>query len=273
MNRSFGGGLVIALALLALQLSLATGQLNAQEEGEKKAEDGKGNAAESPPSTKASLIDQSLLLGMPLNGRSYTQLVTLDAGVSDPSSASASRGVTSANLTFSGSRSSSNSYLLDGTNIMDAQNRVPLSAAGVQLGSDSVFEVQVFSANYGPEYGRGNGGVLNSISRSGSNEFHGTFFEYLRNNKLEHRNFFGPDPPAFKSNQIGFTRSGPVQEGKAYFMGSYEAMRDRLNQVQVDFYPDVEARQGIITDASGRTIRTVQVNPRVKPYLDLMHLP
>src|SRR5262249_61327672 len=102
INRSFGGGLVIELALLALQLSLVTGQLNAQEEGEKKAENGKG-AAESPPSATASLIDQSLLVGMPLNGRSYTQLVTLDAGVSDPSSASASRGVTSANLTFSGS--------------------------------------------------------------------------------------------------------------------------------------------------------------------------
>src|SRR5262245_53280636 len=275
MNRSFGGGLVIALALLALQLSLATGQLNAQEEGEKKAEGGKGSAAESPPSTKASLIDQSLLLGMPLNGRSYTQLVTLDAGVSDPSSASASRGVTSANLTFSGSRASSNSYLLDGTNIMDAQNRVPLSAAGVQLGSDSVFEVQVFSANYGPEYGRGNGGVLNSITRSGSNEFHGTFFEYFRNSKLDARNFFDltPDPPPFKRNQFGFTLSGPVRKGKTYFMGSYEAMHDRLNDTQVDYFPDEEARHGIITDASGRPIRSVEVNPRVKPYLDLLPLP
>ena len=89
-----------------------------------------------------------------------------------------------ANLTFSGSRASSNSYLLDGTNIMDAQNRVPLSAAGVQLGSDSVLEVQVFSANYGAEYGRGNGGVLNSITRSGSNEFHGTFFESLLSGEI-----------------------------------------------------------------------------------------
>src|SRR2546422_5587563 len=249
-------------------------QLMAQDT-EKSATDGKGSAEESSPSTKASLIDQSLLVGMPLNGRSYTQLVTLDAGVSDPSSASASRGVTGANLTFSGSRSSSNSYLLDGTNIMDAQNRVPLSAAGVQLASDSVLEVQVVSANYGAEYGRGNGGVLNSITRSGSNEFHGTFFEYFRNSKLDARNFFdrGSDPPPFKRNQFGFTLSGPVRKGKTYFMGSYEAMRDRLNQSQVDYYPDAEARQGIITDASGRTIRTVQVNPRVKPYLDLMPLP
>ena len=274
MDRSFSHGLVIAPALLALQLCLPAGQLKAQG-AETGAKDGKDSAAESSSSGKTTLIDESLLVGMPLNGRSYTQLVTLDAGVSDPSSASASRGTTSATLTFSGSRSTSNSYLLDGTNIMDAQNRVPLSAAGVQLGSDSVFEVQVFSANYGPEYGRGNGGVLNSISRSGSNEFHGTFFEYLRNSKLDARNFFDlrSDPPPFKRNQFGFTLSGPVRKEKTYFMGSYEAMRDRLNQTQVDFYPDAEARQGIITDASGRTIRTVEVNPRVKPYLDLMHLP
>src|SRR5438309_937135 len=273
MDRLFGRGLIIAIAVVALQLSLLVEQPMAQD-GEK-AKDDKGSAAESSPSAKASLIDQSLLVGMPLNGRSYTQLVTLEAGVSDPSSASASRGVSGANLTFSGSRSSSNSYLLDGTNIMDAQNRVPLSAAGVQLGSDSVLEVQVFSANYGAEYGRGNGGVLNSITRSGSNEFHGTFFEYFRNSKLDARNFFDRDstPPPFKRNQFGFTLSGPVRIGKTYFMGSYEAMRDRLNQTQVDYYPDAQARQGIITDASGHTIRTVQVNPHVKPYLDLMPLP
>src|SRR5438093_2114350 len=274
MDRSFSRGLVIALALLALQFLLPVMQLSAQD-SEKKPTDGKGSAEERSPSAKASLIDESLLVGMPLNGRSYTQLVTLDAGVSDASSASASRGVTSANLTFSGSRSSSNSYLLDGTNIMDAQNRVPLSAAGVQLGSDSVLEVQVFSANYGAEYGRGNGGVLNSITRSGSNEFHGTFFEYLRNSKLDARNFFDRDlaPPPFKRNQFGFTLSGPVRKGKTYFMGSYEAMRDRLNQTQVDYYPDAEARQGIITDASGHTIRTIPVSTRVKPYLDLMPFP
>ncbi len=274
MDRSFNRELVIGLALLVLQLFLPIMQVMAQDTG-KSATDGKGSAEESSPGAKPSLIDESLLVGMPLNGRSYTQLVTLDAGVSDPSSASASRGVTSANLTFSGSRSTSNSYLLDGTNIMDAQNRVPLSAAGVQLGSDSVFQVQVFSANYGPEYGRGNGGVLNSITRSGSNEFHGTFFEYLRNSKLDSRNFFdrGAGPPPFKRNQFGFTLSGPVRKEKTYFMVSYEAMRDRLNQTQVDYYPDADARRGIITDASGRTIRTVPVNPRVKPYLDLMPLP
>ena len=71
--------------------------------------------------------------------------------MSDPSSASASRGVSGGGLTVSGSRSSSNTFLMDGTNMMDFQNRPPRSAAGVQLGSDAVLEVQVFSTNYGPE--------------------------------------------------------------------------------------------------------------------------
>jgi len=270
-----GRGWPIALAFWTLVLFfLRTAELNAQEP-ETSTKNSKAGVKESDPTARPNLIDESLLAGLPLNGRSYTQLVTLEAGVSDPSSASSSRGVSGGGLTFSGSRSSSNNFLLDGTNIMDSQNRMPRSAAGVQLGSDSVLQVQVFSANYGPEYGRNNGGLMNSITRSGSNEFHGTFFEYFRHSKLDARNFFdrGPNPPPFKRNQFGFTLSGPVRKGKTYFMVSSEGLRDRLNETKVDNFLDAEARQGIITDASGRTIRTVEVNPRVKPYLDPKVMP
>ncbi|MCZ6752043.1 MAG: carboxypeptidase-like regulatory domain-containing protein, partial [Acidobacteria bacterium] len=164
-------------------------------------------APETSSSTTANLIREDQLIGLPLNGRSYSQLATLQAGVSDTSAASGSRGVGGGSLTVAGGRSTSNTFLLDGTNIMDTGNRVPRSAAGVQLGLDSVLQVQVFSANYGPEYGRNSGGVMNSISRSGSDEFHGSFFEYFRNSKLDARNFFdrGPNPPPFKRNQFGFT--------------------------------------------------------------------
>ena len=113
---------------------------------------------------------------------------------------------------------------------MDTENQMPRSAAGVQLGSDAVLQVQVFSANYGAEYGRTSGGVLNSLTRSGTNEIHGTLFEYLRNSKLDARNFFddGPEPPPFKRNQFGFVLSGPIRKDNTYIMGSFEAMRDRL---------------------------------------------
>ncbi len=230
---------------------------------------------ESSSATKASLIDESLLVGLPLNGRSYTQLVTLEAGVSDTSAASASRGTTGGNLTVSGGRSYSNSFLLDGTVIMDTGNRAPRSAAGVQLGSDAALQVQIFATNYGAEYGRGSGGVLNSITRSGSNEFHGSLFEYFRNSKLDARSFFDltSSPPPFKRNQFGFTFAGPLRKGKTYFMGSYEALLDRLSDTQIDNFPDAEARRGIITDVSGREIRRVEVSPRVGPYLQVYPLP
>lgn len=236
--------------------------------------------------SRTSRISESQLVGLPLNGRSYNQLATLDAGITDTGGEQASRGVGGGNLTVAGGRASSNNFLLDGTNIMDTGNRVPQSAAGVQLGSDAVFQVQVLATNFGAEYGRGSGGVLNSITNSGSDKFHGTVFEYFRNSKLDARNFFNrdpfnyakrSDPPPFKRNQFGFTLGGPILKGRTYFMGNFEAMRDRLSETQVDFFPDRDARNGIINELINGTCRPaaerVQVNPRVQPYLGLFPLP
>jgi len=285
MINIFFRELPIALAFLTLQLVAPPGKLAAQEAAPGAAVAPQGSsqpAAETATSAKPNLIDESQLTGLPLNGRSYTQLVTLDAGVSDSSSATSARGTGGGNLSFSGARAASNNFLLDGTNIMDSQNRTPRSAAGVQLGSDAVLQVQVFSSSYGAEYGRNNGGVTNSISRSGSNEFHGTFFEYFRNSKLDAPNYFDrdrerpgfrTDPPPFKRNQFGFTLTGPLRRDRTYFMGSFEAMRDRQNDSKIDNFVNAEARAGIITDRFGNEIRRVAVSDRVQPYLDLMPLP
>jgi len=219
-------------------------------------------------------ISESQLVGLPLNGRSYNQLATLQAGVADTAGEQASRGVGGGSLTVSGGRSSSNNFLLDGTNIMDTGNRVPRSAAGVQLGSDAVYQVQVLGGNFGAEYGRGSGAVINSITRSGTNEFHGAVFEYFRNSKLDASNFRDPgEPPPFKRNQFGFILTGPVRSETTYFMASYEAMRDRLSTTDVSFFPDAQAREGIITDASGTELRRIEVDPRVAPYLALYPVP
>jgi len=226
------------------------------------------------PSSPSEQISEIQLSGLPLNGRSYNQLATLQAGVSDPSGGSASRGGGSGSLTVVGGRSTSNNFLLDGTNIMDAQNQVPRSAAGVQLGSDAVFEVQVLTS-FGPEHGRGSGGVLDSITRSGTAQFHGTLFEYFRNSNLDARNFFdpGPEPTPFKRNQFGATLTGPVWKDQTFFMASFEALRDRLTETKVNFFPDALSRQGILTDCSGRVIQTLDVFPGIRPYLDLYPLP
>ena len=164
---------------------------------------------------------------------------------------------------------------MDGTNIMNNDNQVPRSAAGVQLGSDAVLRVLVLTSFYGAEYGRGSGGILNSITRSGTAQLHGTLFEYFRNSKLDARNFFdsGSHPTPFKRNQFGFTLTGPLVKDRTFFMGNLEILRDRLTQSRVDFFPDALARRGILTDAAGGVLQTVPVNPRVVPYLGLYPLP
>ncbi|MBI4464526.1 MAG: carboxypeptidase regulatory-like domain-containing protein, partial [Acidobacteria bacterium] len=179
------------------------------------------SAGEPSQAAPAYRISESQLVGLPLNGRSYTQLATLQAGVASAAGEDPSRGIGGGGLTISGGRSSANNFLLDGTMIQDVGNQVPRSAAGVQLGSDTVYQVQVFSTQYGSDFGRTSGGVVNSITRSGSNDFHGAFFEYFRNSKLDARNFFDrdpqhpterSDPPPFKRNQFGFTVTGPVRK-------------------------------------------------------------
>lgn len=170
---------------------------------------------------------------------------------------------------------------------MNAQNEVPRSAAGVQLGSDAVLEVQVFSSTYGAEYGRGAGGILNSITRSGTPQFHGNLFEYLRNSAMDARNFFDPgqEPTPFKRNQFGGTVTGPVVKDKTYFMVSFEVLKDRLTYNNQDYVPDAEARRGIITDKDGKEIRRLCKDPnttkcdpayvheKVIPYVNLFPLP
>ena len=233
-----------------------------------------GRQVEETPSPAAipsgNLIQQTQLVGLPLNGRSYSQLATLQSDVSDTAAGSASRGTGGGNLTMAGGRSNSNNFLLDGTGIMNAENQAPRSAAGVQLGSEAVFQVQVLSSYYGAEYGRSSGGVLNSITRSGTPQFHGTLFEYFRNSKLDARNFYDneAEPPPFKRNQFGFTLTGPIVPEKTFFMASFEAMRDRLSETAVNFFPDEGARVGDLGDG-----RIVPVSPRVRPYLDLYPIP
>ena len=217
------------------------------------------------------MISESMLSGLPLNGRSYSQLATLEAGVSDSSSSSASRGTGGGNLSMSGSRSTSNNFLIDGTNIMNAENGMPRSAAGVQLGSDAVMQVQVHSAGYSAEYGRSSGGVMNSITRSGSNDLHGMGFWYLRNSKLDARNFFDREanPPPFKRNQFGGSVSGAIARERSFFLVSYEGLRDRLTETIVSFWPDAAARLGDLGPSRPR----VAVAPSVLPYLHLMPVP
>ena len=274
LDLSAGQLLTLLFALEPEAPEAAEQEQAAQEQGEEEQNEAApaSTVEEASSEEPENTINEDQLLGLPLNGRSYSQLATLQAGVSDSSSSSASRGVGGGSLSISGSRATSNHFLLDGTSIMNAENQVPRSAAGVQLGSDTVFQVQVLSVGYGAEYGRSSGGVLNSITRSGTSEFHGTLFEFFRNSKLDARNFFDRDsePPPFKRNQFGFTLTGPLQKDRAFFLFSYEGLRDRLTETNVSFFPNEEARSGF-PDSSGTP--TVPIAPSVQPYLELYPVP
>jgi hypothetical protein len=110
--------------------------------------------------------------------------------------------------------------------------------------------------------------VINAISRSGSNQFHGSLFEYLRNSAMDARNFFDPsDKPSFKRNQFGASSGGPIKRNKTFFFGNYEGLRERLGETAIGGSPTAQARQGILPTG------TVVVNPAIVPLLNLFPLP
>src|SRR2546423_4052875 len=152
------------------------------------------------------------------------------------------------NLKFSvyGSRFNQNTFLLDGTNVSDIYNNSPGSVAGILLGVDAVAEFQVITHNFSAEYGRTAGGIVNAVSRSGSNDFHGSVFEFIRNDNLDARNFFDRQKPEFKRNQFGFSAGGPLKRDKTFIFGSYEGLRDRLGTTNVGVVPDDNARNGFL---------------------------
>src|SRR5205807_241020 len=122
--------------------------------------------------------------------------------------------------------------------------------------------------NYSSEYGRASGGVINATTRSGSNQFHGSGYEFLRNNILDARNFFdsGSTPP-FKRNQFGGSGGGPVRKDKTFFFADYEGLRQSLTTTAVDTVPSDQARQGNLCAPPDCTTKTqVNVDPLVRPY-------
>src|SRR6202011_5619577 len=141
-------------------------------------------------------------------------------------------------VSISGSRPDQNSYRLDGISINDYANGAPGSVLGDSLGVDAVEEDSVLGSNYPAEYGRTTGGIVNAATKSGTNSFHGSVYEFLRNSALDARNFFdGPTIPAFKRNQFGASAGAPIQKDRTFIFGDYEGLRQSLGITSVDTVP------------------------------------
>jgi hypothetical protein len=211
-------------------------------------------AVELSSSQISNVVDSTTVRALPLNTRDWTLLATLQPGVSlvrteKAVAVGADRGNRGygAQLTIAGGRPQQNNYRVDGISINDYSNGAPGSVAGVNLGVDAIQEFSVITANGSAEYGREAGGVINAISRAGTNVFHGTAFEFFRNDILDARNYF--DPPKkgeLRKNQFGGALGGPIRKDKAFFFGNYEGVRQVAGIPNTVNAPSANARQGIL---------------------------
>jgi hypothetical protein len=204
-------------------------------------------------------VNATTVRELPLNGRSWTDLAALQPGVetihTQPSfSTGADRGNRGfgQQLTISGARPQQNNYRLDGISLNDYANGAPGSVLGGNLGVDAIQEFSVLTSNYSAEYGKTSGGVVNAITRSGTNEFHGSVYEFLRNSALDAKNFFeDPTLPkaSFRKNQFGGAIGGPIIKNRTFFFADYEGSRQSKGIPNANNVPSPTAR-GL--DASGQ---------------------
>ena len=200
--------------------------------------------------SQGQVIENQRIVELPLNGRTYTDLALLSAGTVQPLSGSRLEGFSSG-----GMRNSQNNYILDGVDnngieLAGAQRRSEM----VQPSIDAIQEFKVQTNAYAAEYGRAMASVVNVTTKSGTNELHGTAYEFLRNEKLDAKNYFDPPSrpkPTFKRNQYGFSAGGPVflpklfdGRNKVFFFGDYEGTRRRESSTTVSTIPTVKMRSG-----------------------------
>src|SRR5258708_5575878 len=210
------------------------------------------------------LVGEQAVKDLPLNGRSYDLLLPLNPGIVNFTSQKTggtgiSNSTTANNFSVTGNRPQQNIFLLNGVEYTGAaeNNMTPGGPSGMLLGVEAVREFNVQRDSYSAELGKRPGGQVLIVTQSGSNQWHGAVFEFLRNNALDAANFFdqGSAPP-FQRNQFGVSSGGAIQKNKTFLFGNYEWFRQNLHQTSVAFVPDAAAR--------------AQTAPSVQPLFNLL---
>ena len=200
------------------------------------------------------LVGELQVKALPLNGRSYDQLLTLNPGVVNFTAAKTggvgvSNSTVGNNFAVSGNRPQQNLFLLNGVEFTGAaeNNMQPGGTSQELLGVDAVREFNVLRDSYDAQYGKRPGAQVLIVTQSGTNQLHGSLFEFIRNSAFDSSNFFqqGSEPP-FQRNQFGASLGGPIQKDKTFLFGSYEGFRQHLHQTGVDLVPDTNARNGLL---------------------------
>ncbi len=234
-------------------------------------------------STVGTYVEPKQISDLPLNGRNFTDLVSLAPGVATGSQignggANLLYGVEN-NFSVSGARAEGQAYLLDSTDIQGFWNHGAGSGVmGTTLGIEAIAEFSLLTNTYSAQFG-GNGAVVNAVSRSGTNAFHGSAYEFFRNSALDARNFFdGASVPAFRQNQFGGSLGGPIKKDKLFFFVNDEELRRSLGQTVQALVPDANAHKGLLPCAVAGSsftcdpvtnLANVGVNSKIAPILAL----
>ena len=207
---------------------------------------GDAPAVDTTTSEISGLVSSRTISELPLNGRDLFQLALLEPGVVDVGGLVKSpidAGAGTVKMAIDGGRITFNSFLFDGASVNEAENTTPGSAAGGFTGVDAVQEFQLITHNYSAEFGGAGGGIINLVSKSGTNDFHGSAFEFLRNSALDARNFFDQQSvPPFRRNQFGGSLGGPLRKDRTFLFVAYEGLRQELAQTERFFVPDDSSR-------------------------------
>ncbi|MBI4443490.1 MAG: TonB-dependent receptor [Acidobacteria bacterium] len=239
---------------------------------------GEAPLVETTTSTVSGLVDTRQMREIPLNARSFMELVPLQAGAVFNVNANETAAVFGfgVKLSVAGGRMTSNSFQLDGTDMNDSTGSAG-SVAGTLAGVETVREFRVIANAYDAQYGKHTGGVVSAVTKSGTNEIHGSLFEFLRNSKLDANDFFNNaanlPKKAYRRNQFGFSLGGPARKDKTFFFGSFEGLRESLPSNPEYIVPSVRLRQEVPTGVATLQGVSYTVDPKIVPYLLAWPLP
>ena len=225
------------------------------------------------PSTAdwGSSVGRQRLENLPLNGRDLFDLAAQETGATMSYASVRNLNYGSAlHMSVNGARPNQNSYRMDGIFVNDTTGSAASSANGQTLGVEAVAELRLVASPFLAEYGRAAGGMFTAVSKSGSNDIHGSVFDFFRNSALDAKNFFDPPSspiPPLKHNQFGGLLSGPIVRQRWFYMGDYEGVRSTAGQTSIATTLGADARLGHLPSGN------VAVNPAVEPFLKLYPLP
>ncbi len=211
------------------------------------------------------VIDSERITSVPLNGRSFIDLLALQPGVSPYTGNDTAEGVgaytisgdqTNGTQSVNGGRTEANGYMINGA---DAEEGVHNGAAMIP-NLDSIAQFRIITNNFDAEYGNFSGGEVNLVTKSGTNSFHGDFFDFLRNTDLDAKNYFAPQRGVFIQNQFGGTAGGPIHRDKIFVFGDYQGTRQILGATQDFAVPSLADRGGNLADEEGALLTADPAN-------------